>query len=130
MAKHGKAAQLFMGSTELSTYFETIDRSLETDSAEVSVFGRAFKEYLMGLSGQTLSVSGHFDGTIAATLETAQVAGTAWTWKYFPGGSASGQRQISFSGFLTNLSDSSPVGDKVSMSFEVLATGTVTSTTL
>lgn len=129
-ARHGRNAQLFMGSTELTPYLDNIDRSLDTDTSETTVFGKNFKEFLAGLSGQTMSCSGIYDPTLASTIETAQIAGTAWTFKYFPGGSASNQRQVSFPGLITNYSESSPVSDKAGSSFEVLASGTVTSTTL
>ena len=46
------------------------------------------------------------------------------------GGSASGQRQHSFNAFVTNYSESAPVGDAVTFSAALLADGTVTSTTL
>lgn len=129
-ARHGRNSQLFLGSTELTTYLDNVDRSLDTDTAETTTFGKNFKEYLAGLTGQTMSCSGIYDPTLAAAIESAQVAGTAWPIKYFPGGSASGQRQVSYNGFITNYSESSPVSDKAGSSFEILASGTVTSTTL
>lgn len=129
-ARHGKNAQLFMGSTELSTYLDNIDRSLDSDTSEITTFGKNAKEYIVGLYGQNLSCSGIYDPTLAAAIEGAATAGTAWTWKFFPGGSASGQRQVSFSGFVTNYSEASPVAERAGSSFEVLASGTVTSTTL
>lgn len=132
--KHGRAAQVFIGTAELTAFLDQADKSTDVDTAETTVFGNGWKTYLAGLIGATLSISGSYDGTAttgpAALMETAIANGTAWTWKFFPGGSASGQRSHSFSAFVTNYSESSPVSDKVTWSAEVLATGTVTSATL
>lgn len=132
--KHGRAAQVYIGTAELTAFLDQADKSTDVDTAETTVFGKGWKTYLAGLIGTTLSISGSYDGTAttgpAALMETAIANGTAWTWKFFPGGSASGQRSHSFSAFVTNYSESSPVGDKVTWSAEVLATGTVTSATL
>jgi hypothetical protein len=132
--KHGKSAAVWIGTNDLSAFLDQAEKSTDVDTAETTTFGQNWKRYLAGLIGTTLSVSGSYDGTAstgpAALLETAIANGTAWTWKFFPGGSASGQRQHSFSAFVTNYSESSPVGDKVTFSAEILADGTVTSTTL
>ena len=132
--KHGRAAEVYIGTNALTSFLDQADKSTDVDTAETTVFGNGWKTYLAGLIGATLSISGSYDGTSttgpAALMETAIANGTAWTWKFFPGGSASGQRQHSFSAFVTNYSESSPVADKVTWSAEVLATGTVTSTTL
>jgi hypothetical protein len=132
--KHGRAAAVWIGTNDLSAFLDQAEKSTDVDTAETTTFGQNWKRYLAGLIGTTVSMSGSYDGTAstgpAAVLETAIANGTAWTWKFFPGGSASGQRQHSFSAFVTNYSESSPVGDKVTFSAEILADGTVTSTTL
>ena len=134
MARHGLNAAVYIGTNNLSGYLDQADKSTDVDTAETTVFGNSWKQYLAGLIGTTLSISGSYDGTAttgpAALMETCIANGTAWTWKFFPGGSASGQRSHSFSAFVTNYSESSPVADKVTWSAEILATGTVTSTTL
>ena len=132
--RHGKNAQFFIGSTELTSYLNSADMSIDVDTAEVTTFGKGWKEYLSGLIGAGINLAGSYDGTTGtgpiATLNAVVTGGTPWAMKYFPGGSATGQRQDSFSGFVTNMSESSPVGDAVSFSATVLPSGTVTSTTL
>ena len=132
--KHGKSAQLFVGTTELSSFLNSGDKSTDVDTAEVTTFGQNWKVYLAGLIGANLSLAGSYDGTAttgpAAVLETCITGGTAWPIKFFPGGSATGQRQHSFNAFVTNYSESAPVGDAVSFSSTLQASGTVTSTTL
>ena len=132
--KHGKSAEVYVGTNSLSTYCDQLDLSIDVDTSETSTFGVGWKTYLAGLVGSTLSLAGSYDGTAstgpAAVLLACVTGGTAWSFKHFPGGSASGQRQNSFSGFVTNYSESSPVADKVTWSAEVLASGTVTSSTL
>ena len=132
--RHGKNAQVYVGTNEISSYLDTADKSTDVDTAETTTFGKNWKTYLAGLIGNTLSLSGSYDGTAttgpAAIFETCIANGTAWPIKYFPGGSATGQRQHSFNALITNYSESAPVGDKVTFSASLLADGTVTSTTL
>lgn len=133
-ARHGKNAQFFVGSNEISSYLDTADQSIDVDTAETSTFGVGWKTFLAGLIGANLSLAGSYDGTAstgpAAVLQACITGGTAWSMKYFPGGSATGQRQHTFSGLVTNYSESAPVGDKVTFSSTVLVSGTVTSSTL
>jgi hypothetical protein len=132
--KHGKSAELWVGTNNLSTFLDQADKSTDVDTAETTTFGKGWKTYLAGLVGSTLSFSGSYDGVNttgpASILETCIANGTAWTWKYFPGGSATGQRLNSFSAFVTNYSESAPVADKVTFSGALIADGTVTSSTL
>lgn len=132
--RHGRFAQVFIGTNEISSFLDTADKSTDVDTAETTTFGKGWKTYLAGLAGSTLSLAGSYDGTNttgpAAILETCIAGGTAWPIKYFPGGSASGQRQHTFNAFVTNYSESAPVADKVTFSAELLADGTVTSSTL
>ncbi len=132
--KHGKAAQVYVGTNEISSYLNQADKSTDVDTAETTTFGKNWKTYLAGLIGNTLSLGGLYDGTSttgpAAIFEACIANGTAWPIKFFPGGSPSGQRQHVFNAFVTNYSESSPVGDNVTFSAELLADGTVTSTTL
>jgi hypothetical protein len=133
-ARHGKSAEVWVGTNNLSSFLDQADKSTDVDTADTTTFGNNWKTFIAGLVGSSLSISGSYDGTNttgpASILETCIANGTAWTWKYFPGGSATGQRLNSFSAFVTNYSESAPVADKVTFSAEVLATGTVTSSTL
>jgi hypothetical protein len=132
--RHGRNAALWVGTNDLSAYLDQGDKSTDVDTAETTTFGKGWKTYLAGLIGTTVSMSGSYDGTAttgpAAVIETCIANGTAWPIKFFPGGSASGQRQHSFNALFTNYSEASPVGDKVTFSAALLADGTVTSTTL
>ncbi len=132
--RHGKNAQVFIGSNEISSYLDQSDKSTDVDTAETTTFGKNWKTYLAGLIGASLNLGGKYDGTTstgpAAIFETCIANGTAWPIKYFPGGSASGQRQHTFNALVTNYSESAPVGDAVTFSAALLADGTVTSTTL
>ena len=133
-AKHGRSAQVYIGTNEISSYLDQADKSTDVDTGETTTFGKNWKTYLAGLIGANLSLGGKYDGTAttgpAAILETCIANGTAWPIKFFPGGSASGQRQHTFNALVTNYSESSPVGDIVTFSASLLADGTVTSTTL
>lgn len=132
--RHGKNAQIYIGTNEISAYCDQLDQSTDVDMAETSTFGVGWKTFLAGLIGSTLNIAGKYDGTAstgpAAIINACITGGTAWSMKYFPGGSATGQRSDAFSGLVTNYSESSPVGDVVTFSASIQVTGTVTSTTL
>lgn len=132
--RHGKNAAVWIGTNDISAYLDQADKSTDVDTSETTTFGKGWKTFIAGLIGSSTSIGGSYDGTAstgpAALMETAIANGTAWPWKVFPGGSASGQRQHSFNALITNYSESSPVGDKVTWSAEILADGTVTSSTL
>ena len=132
--RHGRNAQFFVGTTELTAYLDTADSSIDQDANETTVFGQNYRTYIAGLMGGQFSLGGSYDGTTStgpiAALRAVQTGGTVWPMKYFPGGSASGQIQDSFSGFVTNVSYASSVDNKVTFTATVQASGTVTTSTL
>lgn len=132
--RHGKNAAFWIGTNDLSAFLDNVDKSLDVDTAETSTFGVGYKTFIAGLVGGNFTISGDYDGT-ASTGPSAVIAacisgGTAWSMKYFPGGSATGQRQDVFSGIVTGFTESSSIGDAAKFGATVLVSGTVTSTTL
>lgn len=128
----GRFAAVTAGGTALSAYIDSSEYSQDIDTAETTTYSTSSnsKTYIVTLQGATLSFSGHWDPTSstgpAALINTIISAGTAVTWVHYPGGTASGQRSNTFSGIVTNFTESSDVGDDVKFSCEVLMTGAVT----
>lgn len=64
---HGKNVNVFVNEYDFSTYFNDVSASSMVETAEVSAFGSSAKEYIVGLTDGTVSLSGMFDGTATGT---------------------------------------------------------------
>ena len=64
---HGKNVSIFVNEFDFSTYFNDVSASSMVETAEVSAFGSSAKEYIVGLTDGTVSLSGMFDGTATGT---------------------------------------------------------------
>jgi len=57
---HGKGTEVLLDEFDLSSYFNSVDTSRSTDTAETTSFGSTSKSYIVGLTDGTLSLSGMF----------------------------------------------------------------------
>jgi hypothetical protein len=125
---HGKAAEITVNSVALSTFCDTADLSIDIDTADTTTFGASWKTAIAGLAGGELEIAGNFDPTATTGPASAlsDLIGVApFAVIYEPAGAASTQHRT-FNAILTNYSESSPVGDKVTFSATLLITGAVT----
>lgn len=132
-ARHGKYAQISVNSVDLSSFCDNLELSVSNDLAETTGFGSTWKSNIGGLLGAQLTLSGTYDPTAstgpADTLMSCIIAGSAVAVVHKPGGTASGQRTNSFNALVSDYSESSPVGDKVTFSATLTVTGAVTPST-
>lgn len=107
------------------------DASIEraANALDVTTFGDSDKVYIAGLRDGTLSLSGHFASTYEEKLSALLGHSTTPQWVYGPESTSNTRRKLSGGAILTEFSIGSPVDDKVSMSFSLQLSGTVTSTT-
>lgn len=107
------------------------DASLErvANALNVTTFGDSDNNYIAGLRDATLSLSGHFASTYEEKLSAALGHSTTLSWVYGPESTSNTRRKLSGGGILTGFTIGAPVDDKVSMSFTVQCSGTITSTT-
>lgn len=133
--RHGKGASFELDSTagslvNLSSGLDDITFSREMNPAEVTSFGDGDHNYIGGLRGATISCAGSWASTYANVLDGifANVADATRTFKYCPESTASGRHTLTGECFMTTLEYGATVDDKVSMSFDLLVTGVVTST--
>lgn len=113
---------------DLSPITESADNPRSLGNAEVTHFGSTAKEFIVGLSDSTISVSGKFDAAIDQKINAAidaLVAGTnaAMLYEYFPAGTTAGQPKYSGSFIPTSYSVSSPVGGAVTIKLDGQCTG-------
>lgn len=129
--RHGRFAEVTVNSVALSSFLDSCDLSMENDTAETTTFGKTWKTHLPGLNGASLSLSGNYDPTAStgpsATL-VALLGAAAFPVVVEPGGDVNGQLRHSFNALLTSYSESSPVGDKVTISAEIIVDGAITTT--
>jgi hypothetical protein len=81
---HGKTAVFKIDNSggslqDISAYCDNVDFPLTSDTAEVTTFGDASKEYIAGLKDATVSISGSWDATADAIL--AGIVGVAGTFE-------------------------------------------------
>ena len=102
----------------------SIDRS--ADTAEVTSFGDDDRNYIAGLRGATISLSGTFASTYALRLDGMLGNSTLTNWVYGPEGNTTGYRKYSGAGNVTSVSYSGSVDGKIDMSIDVQVSGAVT----
>lgn len=137
---HGKKSKFEIDNsggslTDISAYCDevTFSRSLET--AEVTTFGDNAKEYIMGLSDATISISGKFDAAGASTVDAvlSGILGQEATasFAYTPGGGAASSTNPKYTGecYVTSYEITGSVGDAVTFSAEAQVTGAITRAT-
>ncbi len=134
--RHGKGTKFFLDSTagslvNFSSGLDDLTISRDMDPAEVTTFGDNDKNYIVGLRGATISCSGHFSSTHAEVLDGVfnDATSTSYSFELNPDGTTgAGTHLLKGEVVMTSLEYGSPVDDKVSMSFDLLVTGAVTST--
>lgn len=137
---HGKSSKFSIDNaagtlTDISAFCEEVSLSRDIETAEVTAFGNSSKAYITGLSDATISLSGKFDGTastgIDAILSGILGQSATVTWEYQPNNASVGASNPKFSGegIVTSYEVSGSVGDAVTWSAEVQATGTITRAT-
>lgn len=123
---HGKGAAVVHGANDLTSYLNDVSVSQDVETAETTAFGASAKSYIVGLRDATASASGMFDGSAAAvdaTLSTTLGSDTLAPLIMAPSGATGGERAYILKAKTTSYEVSSPVGDVVSVSFDVQADG-------
>ncbi len=121
--RHGSKTELWLDAVDVSTYFNSLGFAIDIDIAESSTFKAAAKTFEEGLAGAKVTAKGYYDKVNDAQLATIlRNGGSVLT--YGPGGMAAiGDLARLISIHETNLTESSPVGGLVLMSFTALGEG-------
>ena len=124
---HGKNTVVLFNSTNMSGYLKEATTAQSVETADVTALGASSKSYIVGLKDGTISLTGMFDGDATASDEifANALGASAGVLSVFPNGSTLGSRGITASVHETTYNLSSPVGDVVSASAEMQATGGV-----
>ena len=125
--RHGKNTVVLFGSLNASPYLNEAATSRVIETGETTAFGNENKTYIVGLADGTVSLSGMFDNTAGAIDDHVQAA-TGQANEVFtiqPAGSAAGQPAQLIQGQLTSYDVTSAVGDIVTITAEIQASGSL-----
>ncbi len=129
--KHGRLAEVTVATKALSTYCDTADINFKIDTADTATFTAAWKTYIAGLAGATLTLSGDYDPTVTtgpASVFVAQFAlnqaGTVTAVVFYPAGNNAGQgTSHTFNALVTDYKEASKTNTAVRFDCTLLVTG-------
>lgn len=124
---HGKNAEIEIVGVTCSAYFDSIDLSIETDTADASVFGMAWKQNVAGQSSATLELSGKYDSTENnGPIDLLEgLRSTPGEVVVYPQGNVAGRHSYTGDFLLTSLAVSAPVGGIVAFTASLVSNGEV-----
>lgn len=132
--RHGKGSYFSLtsatgGTINFSSGLDEVTLSRSVKTADVTHFGQSDMNYIPGLRDAKITCKGHW----ASTYESKLVGLLGWstlpTWTLGPETTADHSRKETGVCILTDYVIGAPVGDKVSMSFNLQCSGTITATT-
>ncbi len=127
--KYGAKCTVTVNAVDLSAYADDGILSLDVDTDETTTFGATYKTFIEGLAASKFTLKGNYDPTAAtgpAAVLTGLIGGGAKTLVYNPAGTVSTELKRTFSAIMTNYTESSPVGGKVTFAAAFQGTGAVT----
>lgn len=134
--RHGQNAAFSLDSTAgtlvvLSSGLDDIGISRSMDPADVTNFASGCDmEFIKGLRNATLSCSGSWSSTHAVVLDGIFTDNSSQTYsfEYSPESTSTGRHLLKGECIMTSLDYGATVSDKVTLSFDLQVTGTITST--
>jgi len=137
---HGKKSKFSIDNsagslTDISAYCDDVSLSRDIETAETTSFGDDAKEYIIGLTDASISVSGKFDAAGASTVDSvlSGILGqeASVSFEYVPGGGTIGASNPGYQGecYLTSYEVSGSVGDVTSFSASFQVSGAITRAT-
>ena len=132
--QHGRGAFFSLADTagtpfNLSTGLSDLSFDRDVGTAEVSALGDDDRQYVVGMKGATISITGHFASTFIEKMDPLVGHTTFPGFIYGPQGNGTGDRKYTGVAMLTGLSYGAGIDSAVSMNFDLQITGAVTSTT-
>lgn len=116
-----------MNTKALSLFMDTADITFKVDTADVSTFTNAWKAYIPGLIGGTVTLSGDYDPTITsgpASVLTGLLGAAPFAIVFYPAGNNAGQgTSHSASAILTDYKEAAKTTTAVTIAATLLLTG-------
>lgn len=114
--------------TTYTTYITSFSFPRQLGTAETSTLGDTFQQFVSGLKGGTFTISGPFDLTFCAILNTSFTngSGTTKTVEINPQGTTSTYLKYTFEAFVTSFDVTADIGSAGTYSATFQITGTIT----
>jgi hypothetical protein len=125
---HGSKAKIYANGYDLTAFFNSASVDANRDTAEVSVFGNAFKDFLVGQYGATFSADGFYSGSATDAqmlMDLALRNGTPVIWSYLPEGEAAQTLGFGFSSYQNKHTITSSITEANRISLGSQATGPI-----
>jgi hypothetical protein len=120
-AKHGSTSRVAWNQYDVSSYLRSAELSVGVEAADTTTFGNGWKTGIVGLGESSASFEGLYDPTTQAHWRD-QLGVSSGVLTYAPSGwAAIGDPARLLLGTSTSYVESSPVGDVVSFSWEVMS---------
>jgi len=127
--KHGKDAEIEVGSDDLSAFTDNVEFARSADSHDTTTFGQDGHTYAGGLTDGTCTLTGTYDDGASGPKAILEAAlGTAETITWRPEGTGTGRPEQTFSGLITGYAETAPVAGMIKWKSDVQISGSVTST--
>lgn len=121
---HGKNTEVWLNAVDISEYFNSVEFTADTDTAETTTFKKDWKTHIAGITGATFELGGLYDPTMTDVTDVLNVEAGA-TLVIYPNGSGVGKPYRGCIVKSTSYAESAPVGDVVAFSWSVIADGEV-----
>ena len=121
----GHLAYFSLDATDISQYTDSESLNRVRDTLEVTSFGDTDKEYISGLRGHTVQISGSWDPTLDGVVDASDDGATV-AFVFGPEGNDSGDVQYSGNALFTNYQLSASVSGKATWSATFTPSGAVT----
>ena len=123
--KHGSDAELWLGSADLSAFFNDMGFAADVDTAETTTFKKTWKTHIPGAAGAKLDTKGLYDPDQMALPALLQAAGGAVLTAGPAGLVAIGDLARLLQVDVVTYAEASPVGGVVGFTCAFSADGTV-----
>lgn len=132
---HGKDSFLSLADgaavvRDIGVHCDSIDFDRDLDMAESTTIGDESKEYLAGLDGAGITISGKWDDTVSTgpddTMVSLMVAKIAGAFVYGPGGNGAARTKYTGTAYVEKYRVSTPLEGVVKFNGTLRVTGAVT----
>lgn len=116
--------------TDITQYVDTANLQDAVDASEVTTLGDNAREYLEGLAGTTISLSGPLDSVLYSQVAGIRQSGATRSFQYRPLGATSGYPSVTGECYVSAFALNAQVGSASTFSATLTVTGTCTYTTV
>lgn len=127
--KHGKDTVITLNAIDISAFTNSTTQGRESDSHDVTTYGKTAHVYNGGLLDGTVTLAGIYDdGATGPRTVIEPLLGTNVTFTFKPEGTGAGKPEDSVNVLVMSYEETAPVADMISWSCELQMSDAVTTT--